>query len=205
MTAQIKNESSVQKAKKDLALVYRVSQGDKGAQRQYILRLMPLVKRISSYMLKNHTDALDLSQNTLIRLLDKAGTYSGDSSLEVWAGSVTTRMALSYLDKKKRRRVINDIFLSLNKHSVSSEQIFDDVLAKHIFHQLLQKIKPAHRAVLILKHVECYSVKEMADILLIPENTVRERLRTARAAIKKSVKKNRELMEWFFEGGKGEQ
>ena len=60
--------------------------------------------------------------------------------------------------------------------------------------ELLSKIKDKQRVVLILKHVEGYSVKEIAKIVGSKENTVRERLRVGRMKLRKSLEREPETV-----------
>ena len=57
-------------------------------------------------MLKNTSDAEDLTQQVFLRLFRKIGTFRGDSSFSTWLHRVTVNAVLMHLRKKKVAEVV---------------------------------------------------------------------------------------------------
>jgi len=57
-------------------------------------------------MLKNTSDAEDLTQQVFLRLFRKIGTFRGDSSFSTWLHRVTVNAVLMHLRKKKLTEVV---------------------------------------------------------------------------------------------------
>ena len=55
------------------------------------------------YMLQNHVDAEDVSQEVFLQLLRKAHTFRGESSFSTWLHRLTTNCVLMELRRKRRR------------------------------------------------------------------------------------------------------
>jgi RNA polymerase sigma factor (sigma-70 family) len=65
-------------------------------------------------MLKDRSDAEDLTQQVFLRVFQKIGTFRGDSCFSTWLHRVTVNAVLMHLRKKDRRRSIlrTEILLS---------------------------------------------------------------------------------------------
>jgi len=182
----------------DLRLAKLASEGDSSAQRRLVIRLMPLVRRTMSYMTNDQALAQDLAQIALIRILGNAGGYRGQSSLEFWAGKVSYRVALSEIKKTSKRKILAPMI----PQPSSPFPIVDDAVAslhaKQKLSDMLSKMSKKHRIVLILRHIEGYSVSEIANLTGVPLNTIRERLRIARIKLRRALTREPELMSWVL-------
>ncbi len=177
----------------EVRLTSRAAAGDRVAQQRLVRRLMPRVRRTMSYMTGDPTLAEDLTQLSLLRILKKAGSYRGDSQLEFWAIRVSTRMALNEIKKLSRRKSLNKHLPEPRSPFPGTEEAAIDSMMRQRLAKMLSKLPEKHRMVLILKHIEGYSVSEIAQIIEVPKNTVRERLRVARIKLRRAVEREPEL------------
>ena len=67
-------------------------------------------------------------------------------------------------------------------HDAAKEKI-EKSHAKESVDRILSKMSPEHRLCIVLREIEGLDYKEMAQILRVPLNTVRSRLKRARAAM----------------------
>ena len=177
----------------DIKLAAFAASGDETAQKRFVMHLLPQVRRTMSYMIRDPHMAEDLTQNTLIRLLDNAGSYRGESSLLFWAARVSSRVALNEIKKISRQKRLYKKMPFINIEQPVTDRAEMNFAFKQLLAYTMTKIRKKYQTVLILKYVEGYTIAEIASITQAPENTVKERLKTAKAKIRKAIEKEPEL------------
>lgn len=167
-----------------------VASNDRHAQRVLAHRLAGRVRHISQRLLQNSSDADDASQLALIEILQSAGTYSGESSVERWADRVTTRTALRHAREQRKKpwsmiqtTEVENLFNSVD------ELDFSDKIPRNI-DKYLAKLPQVRREVLVLKHVLGHTIEEIASITDTPLGTVKDRLIAARKHVRKMIQRD---------------
>ena len=102
-------------------------------------------------------------------------------------------MALNELKKLSRRKSLNKHLPEPRSSFPGTEDAAIDSMMRRRLAKMLSKLSKKHRMALILKHIEGYSVSEIAQIVEVPKNTVRERLRVARIKLRRAVAREPEL------------
>src|ERR1700740_1366787 len=64
----------------------------------------PRIYHLARRMLGNDADAEDVTQDVLLQVVRKLGTFRGESEFSTWLYRVTVHQALAYRDKRNRRR-----------------------------------------------------------------------------------------------------
>lgn len=80
------------------------------------------------------------------------------------------------------------------------DMVIDQLTAYGIVHQTLPRLAPPYRKVLWLRHAEDFSTRITAEILRIPENTVKTQLRVATRLFKDHLKAVGALTDTAWEG-----
>jgi len=81
--------------------IWRAQDGDAGAFEYLYKSHSKHVYSVCMRMLKNTSDAEDLTQQVFLRLFRKIGTFRGDSSFSTWLHRVTVNAVLMHLRRKK--------------------------------------------------------------------------------------------------------
>src|SRR5215468_2937612 len=81
--------------------ILRAKDGDASAFEYLYKAHSKRVFSICLRMLKNTSEAEDLTQQVFLRLFRKIGTFRGDSSLSTWLHRVTVNAVLMHLRQKK--------------------------------------------------------------------------------------------------------
>jgi RNA polymerase sigma-70 factor (ECF subfamily) len=157
--------------------------GDRKAFRLLVERYEPKVAATVIGMLGNVPEADDVGQEVFVRFYRSIDRFRGEASL----GTYLTRIAINQsLKAIKRRQSWSSRFSRLD--SVAESRIATDgevekVERSELVQRALSQLKPDHRAVAVLRLMEGYSTREVAEILGVPQGTVMSRLSRAVSAL----------------------
>jgi RNA polymerase sigma-70 factor (ECF subfamily) len=122
--------------------------------------------------------AEDITQEVFIRIHKHKTNIKEIINPRAWLYTLTKNICIDWKRKHKRK------FLSIS--SIPEEKLIQSVKTDETFERLqriLQGLKEDHKLILILKHVEGFSYKEIAEILKITPSSVGERLHRVRQMV----------------------
>lgn len=177
----------------DTDLATSAAAGNVQSQRVLISRLLPRVRRTVSYLVGDPECAADVAQLALIRILKTVHSYRGESTLEYWASRIATRTALNHQQKKARRKALQTQSPPREEHFLDADDAAALVWARQMLHKMLANLPEKQRVVVVLRHIEGFKVDEIASIIGVGHNTVRQRLRAGNANLRREVKRHPDL------------
>jgi len=124
-------------------------------------------------------DAADALQDALISALRGAAGYRGDAAVTTWLHRVVINASLDRIRRRQARPAI-----PLDGHEVQSRH--DDHAATVIrvdIRAALARLPEPQRVALILVDLEDMTIAEAAEILEVPEGTVKSRCSRARTSM----------------------
>lgn len=125
--------------------------------------------------------AEDLTQDTMIRAIEKIGLYDPNKSrFTSWLITIATRLYLDY--KRKRQRELmsaDELTRSLRWQMESSSENWSIIV------DALARLPDHTRAAVVLKHYYGYGYEEIADILKLPAGTVKSRVHHGMSGLRK--------------------
>ena len=146
-------------------------------------RLLPLVGAWCARMGGPGVDVEAAAHEVLLIALRRQGDLRPGAPVEPWAWGITTRVLAAHRRRAWLRRWLPGVVPEQVARENPAKDLDSRRLAE-LVHRVLQQLQDAHRAVLVLCDVEERSRAEVAEILGIPEGTVKSRLRLARAAFR---------------------
>ncbi len=145
------------------------------------------VLRVACFYLKNRSEAEDITQDVFLKAFHKIDFSKTDNSKFPILYTITKNLSLNRIKSKKW----NDF--SLIEWDVISTVL--DPEAQYIkkeeekrINDSLNQLKKTESEILILKHYQECSYKEISEILNIPIGTVMSRLYSARKNLGKKLK-----------------
>jgi len=102
------------------SLVQSAAEGDHAALDQIILKLQPSMYNLSLRMLWHPEDAQDATQEILIRIVTRLGSFRGESSFTTWAYRVAKNHLIN--TKKSRVELANYTFVKFEEELDDSSQ-----------------------------------------------------------------------------------
>lgn len=169
------------------ALVSRARLGDQAAFRVLVERYEGLVAATVTGMLGAGAEADDVGQNTFIRFYQSLDQYRGEGGVAPYLTRIAINLSLNALDRRKRRLrtfFSREELPSLSDPIHEGDQELLRIEWQRIIQGALNRLRPKHRAVVVLRLIDGYSTQETADLLDVPVGTVLSRLARAQKQLK---------------------
>ena len=185
-------------APSDQQLVERVQAGDKRAFDLLVLKYQHKIISLVGRYVKDHHEAMDVSQEAFIKAYRALANFRGDSQFYTWLYRIAINTTKNYLVARNRRPP--DVDVEANEYGdYGSADIMADVdtpenlmardqLQDKVF-ATLEKLPDDLKTALTLREFEGMSYEQIAEVMDCPVGTVRSRIFRARDAIDKEVAK----------------
>jgi RNA polymerase sigma-70 factor (ECF subfamily) len=162
----------------------RCRAGDAGAWRQLYDENFPLVFRLAIRMGASEREAADIGQEVFVRVWRGLGGFRGEASLRTWIYRITVNEVARAGREAGVRRAFGKLLALVGGEEPSApaaDRLVEQAEAFAELQGLLARMKPKQRAVFVLFEIEELALTEIAEVLRCPLETVRSRLRLARA------------------------
>jgi RNA polymerase sigma-70 factor, ECF subfamily len=135
---------------------------------------------------QNSADAEEVTQDVFMKVYRGLKDFQGKSSLRTWIYRIAINTALNQCRKSNRLPSTGEEY----DYAIATMAAKDSVLETADEHDnevtlsaFLGFLSPEQRMVIVLREIEGFSYQEIAEIVNIPVNTVRTRLKRAREAL----------------------
>lgn len=180
-------------------LVREILTGSQSAFVQLVRRYEKLVGHIVFRMVPRSIDREELCQEIFIKVYEKLATFHFRSKLSTWIGRIAYNACVNHL-KKKRMPFVGDLgraghedgdeyaapriaegnFVSVERPDRHAEL----VEAREHLQDAMNQLDPRVRTILALFHQDGLHIEEIAEIMQMPEGTVKSHLYRARRHLK---------------------
>lgn len=126
-------------------------------------------------------DAMDATQSAFVKAYEKLRTFDTSCRFFPWMYRILINESLNIVNYRKR---YDELDSNIRVPGKGPEEKFRDrELGRHL-QSALKMLKPDYRIVVALRHYQGFSYREIAEVLNVPEKTVKSRLFTARQQLK---------------------
>ncbi len=158
-------------------LVHRARNGNHEAFRCLVERHMRRAYAVAYRFLNDHHEAEEVTQMAFVRAYESLDGFRVEAEFGTWLYRIIMNLSLTRLkDGRRRRERTAEMHLDA---TVSEETVFEashsDDLRMHI-ERALHELPTLQRAVVILRHLNGLSTKEVSQILHCTEGTVKTHL-----------------------------
>jgi RNA polymerase sigma-70 factor (ECF subfamily) len=172
-------------------LIALVRDGDEQAFGRIVQVYKDKIVNFLYQMTGDYQKAVDLSQETFLRVYFKADKYRPIAPLSSWIYAIASNLAKTELKKRKRMPIVSfEDLPPAAEVGTPSGELSDTGLSANL-RQALDKLSPRYRIPVLLKDIEGYSQEEIARIIKRPVGTVKARISRGRNMLKKSLEKAR--------------
>lgn len=166
--------------------IARAGAGERQALGELFVEFGDMVFRSAYRIAGCEADAEDITQDVFVRLPRALGGFAGTSeSFGGWLRRIAVRQALSHLRSGRRRREVTvDAMANLFA-------AMDDTVNRLTIETALARLSDDHRLVFLLKEVEGYDHREIAELLDISISNSEVRLHRARRELRELLRGSR--------------
>ena len=151
--------------------VARCRRGDEAAMTYLVGKHRSRLIRVAANILRDSFEAEDVAQEAFVKAFREVKHLRDDRAFASYIYKICVRLCM---DRLRARKPVASVFDK--EPRTESPKVETTVVVRN----LLEKLQPDLRATLILREMEQLSYEEVAEVLRVPEGTVRSRHHTAR-------------------------
>ena len=144
------------------------------------------------------SEAQDLTQDVFLRVFRSLDSFRPDEgSFVTWLSRVTRNLLIDHYRRTKQERSTDSIEDQLpvmeaaQSMETRPESLVSNRETSELLQAALQKISPDLREAVILRDLQDLEYKEIAEVLSVPEGTVKSRLNRGRAELARILRKQK--------------
>lgn len=167
-------------------LVYQARRGNRDAFRCLVDRYMKHAYDLAYGFVNDHDDAEDVAQESFLRAWQGLVRFRGEAGFGTWLYRIVTNVALNRVKQKNsaaRRRLPHD-----GTGDIPHDPPWPDLsridVRTHV-ERALHELPTLQRAVVILRHINGLSTKQVSGILGCSEGTVKTHLHRGLVKLRK--------------------
>ena len=164
----------------DEVLIGRIANGDKLAMQVLYARHHVRVFRFVVRLVRDESKAEDLISEVFLDVWRQAGRFEGRSSVSTWMFAIARFKALSALRRRPDEELDEDSVAAIEDQTDDPETALGKKDKSALIRKCLAGLSAQHREIVDLVYYHDKSVEEVAQIVGIPENTVKTRMFYAR-------------------------
>jgi len=175
-------------ATSDEELIGRIASGDRLAMQVLFARHHVRVFRFVLRLVRDESVAEDLISEVFLDVWRQAGRFEGRSQVSTWLLAIARFKALSALRRRPDEELDEETAEAIEDPSDDPEVALDKKDKSAAIRKCLEKLSAEHREIIDLVYYHEKSVEEVAQIVGIPENTVKTRMFYARKRLAELLK-----------------
>jgi RNA polymerase sigma-70 factor (ECF subfamily) len=180
-------------------IIKKVLAGDHNAFGTLVEAYQDRVYNLALRMCGNPDDAMDLSQEAFFRAWRGLSGFQQECAFSTWLFRLTANVCLDWLRAKKRRPTVSltvadedgdEVQMDIPDPCKGPEELLMAAEDRNALAKAMNELPVEYREILTLRAINDMSYTEIAEVLKLPEGTVKSRLARARIALRKKLLQN---------------
>lgn len=194
---KVSGENRLDDAQVVALLVRRCVAGDAAAWEEIVQKFNRRIYNICYRFAGSGDDAEDLTQEVFIKIYRTMASFDPErASFNTWVTTVTRNLLVDHFRKTKNERLTDSIDApqggeedgltlaeKIEDKGVSPDQKVEKQQTKAMVQAALTKLSPELREAVILRDLQDMDYKEIAQVLKVPEGTVKSRINRGRTEL----------------------
>jgi len=194
----VKKDTGENRVKRtDEELLAELVKGDETCFVELMQRYMDPICSFAFRFVGNYDDAVDITQETFVRVYRFSHTYNSDVRFTTWLYTIAANLCRSELRRYRRKYGVS--FSEMNSGTDDSaewevadttyspdERIDSDHIAQQV-QSALMKLPAAYREMVILRDIQQLSYEEIAVIAKVELGTVKSRINRGRKKLQEQL------------------
>jgi RNA polymerase sigma-70 factor (ECF subfamily) len=172
----------------ELAVIRRAQGGDARAFEALVDEYQGVLYNLALRMTGNAEDARDLTQTVFLKVWRNLASYDSRHRFYSWIYRITINESLNFVQRRRRHTELDDRLPDAGP--TPEDELASNELGDHI-QGALMSLSAEYRQVIVLRHFHDLSYTEIADVVGVPEKTIKSRLFTARQQLGERLRQHR--------------
>ena len=168
----------------DGKLLDGIAKGDRAAFTEFYQRHNRSLFAFLVKMVRDRELAEEVLSETMLDVWRQAGRFEGKSSVTTWLFSIGHHKAVSRLRRMRELALDEEVAANIEDSGPTPDMLASDKDMSRLLARLIECLSLDHREILQLAYYQEFSVQEIAEVLDLPENTVKTRMFYARQRLK---------------------
>jgi len=180
--SKLNGKNSTNLNDEDDLLIKRFKQGDEAAFSKLVNKHKEKVRSLVYLTLGDSEYIDDISQDVFISVYNKLKEFRFESKFTTWLYRVTINKCRDYLRKKRVRSIF--VPIKDEAYRLSSGYTVENIDIPHLVRKAISKLPDKLREPLILRDIDGFSYKEIAEKMNCEVGTIKSRIFRARESLK---------------------
>lgn len=183
----------------DHMLIAGTREGDEAAFQELVNRYRNPITNFVYRMLNDYDRAVDLAQETFVRVYMNADRYQANYSFSTYIYRIASNLAISELRQRKRRRLIpipsffdkegDEVEIELpDERTIHPDDTMIHDERRLAIAKAIATLPEKYRTAVVLRDVEGRSYEEISEVLGLSDGTVKSRINRARNLLKEKLR-----------------
>jgi RNA polymerase sigma-70 factor (ECF subfamily) len=188
-------------ATSDHALIERIAASDRFAMRALFLRHQVRVYRFVLRLVGNPQAAEDLVSEVFLDIWRHAAKFQARSQVSTWILAIARLKAFSSLRRRDDDEWDDGMAAAIVDPGDDPEVAIQKKQRSDVLRQCLSRLSPQHREIIDLAYYHEMTIRDVAEIVDIPENTAKTRMFHARKRLSELLSAAGVDRSWIVEAG----
>jgi len=171
----------------DHELVEACKQGDRDAFRTLFETYKDKVYSIALRFCGDESQAMDIAQDTFLKLFSSLQSFRGDSAFSTWVYRLVVNCCLDHKRRSWRLIPIADELIAVLRAPGDSLKSVLHMEMRERVRSAVETLTPDMRMVVVLRYTEGLSYEEIAEVMGCSVGTVASRLNRAHKALERKL------------------
>ena len=170
----------------DHDIIRRVQAGERKAYEMIVAKYHDPIFNLALRLVGDYDNAVDITQQSFVAAYEKLNQYNPSYRFFSWLYRIAYNGALKHIQLSKRNV---DLDHDLRSERATPEEDALRSEQEQFIRRGLQGVEFEYRVVLVMKHFQGLSYREIVEILEISESTLKYRLYRARKMMREQLEK----------------
>jgi len=172
-------------------LVAEIKRGNRLAFTELVNKYRSQVAALAYRMVNDYDEAADITQNVFVKMSKNIWRYDDNKKFYTWLYRITVNASIDYIRKHKRHRhePLDDFRETIENFEADPEHSYRRQQISNFIDQAARSLNEKQRSAFILRDVEGCKIDDVANIMNMPEATVRWYLHRARTKVRKELQR----------------
>jgi RNA polymerase sigma-70 factor (ECF subfamily) len=179
----------------DQELANEVRSGSGVAFERLMRRYERLVFKVAFGFTGDGESAMDVTQNTFLKVHERLGSWRGEGDLRNWIARIAANEAMNWTRARRRRPTSEfdeDVFLQPDP---PQERAFRHREQRETLHRSLSSLNPRQRLAVVLRYFQGMTTREISSVLECSEGTARNILFRSLRKLRTVLAESREILQ----------